>query len=246
LQYGFILIVDDTVGSFANIDVFAQADILLTSLTKSFSGYANVLGGSIVLNPQSRQYAALSAGFISMHKNELFSADAEVLLANSHDFLTRTRRLNSNAEAMASFFQQYVADPKSPVKHVQYPKLLPSKPNYDAVMRRSTPELPQPGYGCLFTVEFESTDLAKAFYDNCGFYATPHLGGHVTLMLAYNMLVYGKKVEDRAYFRDLGVKEEGIRFSAGLEDREDLIDTIKYALDCATKAKEDGVKDASK
>jgi cystathionine gamma-synthase len=240
------LIVDDTIGSFANIDVFAQADILLTSLTKSFSGYANVLGGSIVLNPQSPHYAALAARFISTHKNELFSADAEALLANSNDFLTRTRRLNSNAEAMASFFQRYVADPNSPVSAVQYPTLLPTKQNYDAVMRRSTPEQPEPGYGCLFTVEFESTDLARAFFDHCGFYSTPHLGAHVTLMLGYNMLVYGRTVEDRTYFREIGVKEEGIRFSAGLEDRDDLIDTIKYALDCAAEAKKNGVKNAGK
>jgi cystathionine gamma-synthase len=240
------LIVDDTIGSFANVDVFALADILLTSLTKSFSGYANVLGGSIVLNPQSPHYAALAARFISTHKNELFSADAEVLLANSNDFLTRTRRLNSNAEAMASFFQRYVADPMSPVTNVQYPTLLPTKQNYDAVMRRSTPEQPEPGYGCLFTVEFENIDLAKVFFDHCGFYSTPHLGAHVTLMLAYNMVVYGRTVEDRKYFREIGVKEEGIRFSAGLEDRDDLIDTIKYALDCAAEVKKNGVKHAGK
>ncbi|KAH8807223.1 pyridoxal phosphate-dependent transferase [Xylogone sp. PMI_703] len=245
-KHGFILIVDDTIGSFANVDVFAQADILLTSLTKSFSGYSNVLGGSVVLNPQSSHYATLATRFKSTHKNELFAADAEVLLTNSVDFLTRARRLNCNAEAMASFFQRYVADPNSPVTKVQYPTLLPTKQNYDAVMRRSTPEFPEPGYGCLFTVEFENTDMAKAFFDNCGFYSSPHLGAHVTLMLAYNMLVYGRSVEDRTYFREIGVKEEGIRFSAGLEDREDLIDTIKYALDCAAEAKKNSVKDVSK
>lgn len=44
-QYGFALIVDDSIGSFANVDVFGVADVLLTSLTKSFSGYSNVMGG---------------------------------------------------------------------------------------------------------------------------------------------------------------------------------------------------------
>ena len=44
-QYGFALVVDDSVGSFANVDVFEVADVLLTSLTKSFSGYSNVMGG---------------------------------------------------------------------------------------------------------------------------------------------------------------------------------------------------------
>ena len=245
-KYGFILIVDDTVGGFGNIDVFAQADILLTSLTKSFSGYANVLGGSIVLNPLSSHYSALAAKFTSTHVNELFTADAQVLLANSQDFLARTRRLNRNAHAMASFFQKFIADPDSPVINVQYPTLLPTKPNYEACMRRSTPELPEPGYGCLLAVDFESYDMAQAFYDRCGFYSSPHLGGHVTIMLGYNMLSFGKKVEDRAYFRDIGVKEESVRFSAGLEDVEDLIDTIKDALDFVAKQRTAGSIESAK
>ena len=143
---------------------------------------------------------------------------------------------------MASFFQRCVNDPESPVVKVQYPTQLPSKPNYDALMRRSTPELPEPGYGCLFTVDFESSSTAKAFYDRCGFYPSPHLGAHVTIMIPYNMMAFGKEVEDREHFRKIGAKEESVRFSAGLEDVEDLIDTIKDALDVAAAAKKDEEK----
>ena len=138
---------------------------------------------------------------------------------------------------MASFFHRHISDPDSPVVNVQFPTFSGTKQNYDAVMRRSTPEMPEPGYGCLFTVDFESVEMAEVFYDSCGFYSTPHLGAHVTLMNAYNMLVYGRDEGDRKAFRELGIKEEGIRFSAGLEDREDLIDTIKHALDRAAEAK---------
>ena len=44
-RYGFVLIVDETIGSFANVDVFGVADVVVTSLTKSFSGYSNVMAG---------------------------------------------------------------------------------------------------------------------------------------------------------------------------------------------------------
>lgn len=47
-KYDFLFVVDDTIGSAANIDVTDVADIIVTSLTKNFSGYANVLGGSYV------------------------------------------------------------------------------------------------------------------------------------------------------------------------------------------------------
>jgi cystathionine gamma-synthase len=44
-KYDFLLVIDDTVGTFANVDVLPYADVLVTSLTKMFSGYANVMGG---------------------------------------------------------------------------------------------------------------------------------------------------------------------------------------------------------
>lgn len=44
-KYGFQVVVDDTIGSFANVDLMATADIIITSLTKSFSGCADVMAG---------------------------------------------------------------------------------------------------------------------------------------------------------------------------------------------------------
>lgn len=44
-QYDLAVVVDDTIGSSANVDVLNVADIVVTSLTKSFSGFANVLAG---------------------------------------------------------------------------------------------------------------------------------------------------------------------------------------------------------
>ncbi|RFU73624.1 cystathionine gamma-synthase [Trichoderma arundinaceum] len=236
-KHGFVLIVDDTLAGFGNVDVLAYSDILLTSLTKSFNGRADVLGGSIVLNPLSPHYSELSSRFAKSFKNELYEADAKVLLANSSDFLQRTRRLNRNAEAMATFLHRTIGRDDSPVVRVQYPTLLADKSNFDRFLRRSTPELPNPGYGCLLNVEFESAETARAFYDKCGFYSSPHLGGHVTIMLAYNMMMFGKKPKEREQFRGLGAIEESIRISAGLEDPEDLIDTLKEALDAAVEVK---------
>jgi len=44
-QYGFVVVVDETVGNFINVEVMAFADIVVSSLTKIFSGDANVMGG---------------------------------------------------------------------------------------------------------------------------------------------------------------------------------------------------------
>ncbi|KAF4455468.1 hypothetical protein F53441_2258 [Fusarium austroafricanum] len=236
-EYGFFLIIDDTVSGFANIDVLSHSDILLSSLTKSFSGYANVMGGSIVLNPLSPHYQTLQPLLKESHHNELFTSDAKVLLSNSKDFFERTKILNRNARAMANFLHEAISLPDSPVINVQYPALLASKTNYDTLLRKTTPELPEPGYGCLLTVEFSDVETATAFYNRAGFYPSPHLAGHVTIMFAYNMVVFGKKPEEKAYMHELGVREASVRISAGLESEEDLIDTLRDALQAAAMVK---------
>lgn len=201
------------------------------------------MGGSVVLNPTSPQYSALESHFTSKHRNELFALDAEVLLSNSQEYLTRATTLNRNATALAKYLTDRMAnDPECPVIKVCHPSVLPSKPLYDSYLRPSTSELPSPGYGCLMTVDFEDLDAAIAFHDNCGFYPSPHLGAHVTVMLAYSMVVFGQKKEEMEAMAKLGAKEEAVRISVGLETEEDIIDTVRLALDKAIEAKKKGYK----
>lgn len=242
-KYNFVLVADDTVSSFASVDLLPHCDMLLSSLTKSFSGLADVMGGSVALSPTSPHYAALQPLFASKHRNELFAVDAEVLLSNSQEYLTRTATLNRNATALAKYLTDRMAnDPDCPVIKVCHPSVLPSKSLYDPYLRPSTPELVIPGYGCLLTVDFEDLNAAMAFHDNCGFYPSPHLGAHVTVMLAYSMVVFGKKKEEREAMAKLGAKEEAVRISVGLEKEEDIIDTVKLALDKAIELKKKGYK----
>jgi cystathionine gamma-synthase len=44
-KYDFFIVVDETVGNFANVEVLPYVDIVVSSLTKVFSGEANVMGG---------------------------------------------------------------------------------------------------------------------------------------------------------------------------------------------------------
>lgn len=52
-KYDFVVVVDDTIGSYANVDVLDIADIVITSLTKSFNGFADVLAGRQVSHHQT-------------------------------------------------------------------------------------------------------------------------------------------------------------------------------------------------
>ena len=44
-KYDFLLIIDDTIGNFVNIEALPYADITVSSLSKIFSGCANTMGG---------------------------------------------------------------------------------------------------------------------------------------------------------------------------------------------------------
>ncbi len=44
-KYDFLVMVDETIGNFANVEVLPYADIVVSSLSKVFSGDANVMGG---------------------------------------------------------------------------------------------------------------------------------------------------------------------------------------------------------
>jgi cystathionine gamma-synthase len=43
--YDFLIVIDETIGNFSNIAVLEVSDIVVSSLTKVFSGDSNVMGG---------------------------------------------------------------------------------------------------------------------------------------------------------------------------------------------------------
>lgn len=48
-KYNFLIVVDETIANFVNVEVLPYADIVVSSLSKIFSGDANVLGGRYVV-----------------------------------------------------------------------------------------------------------------------------------------------------------------------------------------------------
>jgi cystathionine gamma-synthase len=44
-KYDFCVVVDESVGNFINVNVLPYADVVVSSLTKVFSGDSNVMGG---------------------------------------------------------------------------------------------------------------------------------------------------------------------------------------------------------
>lgn len=47
-KYDFLIVIDETIGNFMNVEVLPYADIVVSSLTKIFSGASNVMGGRYI------------------------------------------------------------------------------------------------------------------------------------------------------------------------------------------------------
>ncbi len=91
-QHGFILIVDDTLGACLNLDVMRYADIVVTSLTKYFSGQGDVLAGSLIINPRGRFAGQLQTAVQEDFEELLADEDAAVLFRNSDSLEARSVR----------------------------------------------------------------------------------------------------------------------------------------------------------
>ncbi|KAJ6086933.1 hypothetical protein N7467_005847 [Penicillium canescens] len=216
-QYDFAVVVDETISNFININVLHLADIVVSSLTKIFSGDSNVMGGSAVLNPHGQYYAALKKSYDRDFEDIYWAEDAVFLERNSRDFMSRIDKINSTSENITAMLKE------SPlVKNVYYPKYSPTKPFYDGLRN------PNGGYGGLFSVTFHTTDEAIAFFDTLEVLKGPSLGTNFTLSSPYVLLAHYGELD---WARSFNVDPDLVRVSVGLEEVPDLRARVQRALD---------------
>lgn len=83
-KYEIPIVVDETVGNFANVDMMPYADIVVSSLSKLFSGQADVMGGRYV---QGFHNIAHKAHFLQSHPQP----NREALLCAHEPFVRDVR-----------------------------------------------------------------------------------------------------------------------------------------------------------
>ncbi|KAJ2444006.1 Cystathionine gamma-synthase [Coemansia sp. RSA 2424] len=218
-KYAVALVVDETIGSFANVDVLSWADVVVSSLTKVFSGDSNVMGGSIVLNPNLPLHAPLRAAMDDVYEDLMWCEDAVFLERNSRDFMKRVPGINRNAVAVAELLRA-----SDKVAEVRYPKFTTAE-NYARIMRSGA----EAGYGGLLSVVFVGGEGAsRAFYDGLACCKGPSLGTNFTLASPYTILAHFTELEWAAQY---GVNADLVRVSIGLEPLAELLAMFQAALD---------------
>ena len=133
-KYDFAVVIDETVGNYLNVNTLEYADVLVSSLTKIFSGDSNVMGGwyvsyrsrpdllkltlfsfSAILNPQRKFYGILKQSWDETYEDCYWPEDAIYMERNSRDFASRTGRINDNAEAICSILERHSKGKKNNV-----------------------------------------------------------------------------------------------------------------------------------
>ncbi|KAF5389633.1 hypothetical protein D9757_004155 [Collybiopsis confluens] len=236
-KYDFLIVVDETIGNFTNVEVLPFADIVASSLTKVFSGSSNVMGGSLVLNPKGRHYATLKSHMDCNYEDIYFDQDAIFMERNSRDFQRRIKIIDHNTEKICDFLysrSSVSGASNAVVKDVAYPKYTTPQ-HYERCRIQAKPEcgIEKGGFGGLFSVTFTSEAASHAFFDALPCMKGPSLGTNFTLACPFTILAHFNELEWAAQY---GVDADLVRVSVGLEDTNKLLADFNVALKAAEVA----------
>lgn len=214
---GVPVVVDDTISTYANVNPLPACDLLVTSLTKFFTGRGDVMAGAIVWNPRRPLAESLQAALSAEYEEVIWGGDAQVMDAYSVDFVERMRKTNATTEDLALWLREHPA-----VEEVYYP-LFRDRAQYDAFKR------PGGGYSGLFSLLLKDAARTSApFFDSLRISKGPNLGTTFSLACPFTLLAHYDELD---WAERCGVSRHLIRFSIGLEDLPDLQARLGSSLD---------------
>ena len=195
------------------------ADIVMHSATKYLNGHSDMVGGVAVT---AREDLAEQLAFL---QNSIGSVagpfDSFLALRGLKTLDVRMERHNHSAGRIASWLEQHPG-----VESVLYPG-LESHPQHEIAMRQM-----QGGGGIVTFFIKGSLDNARRFLENTHLFALAESLGGVESLVDHPAIMTHASVppERRA---ELGISDQLIRLSVGIEGTEDLIDDLDRALTAA-------------
>jgi cystathionine gamma-synthase len=190
-------------------------DLVLHSATKYLGGHNDLLAGAVLGSAELidgiRSLQAVTGAIID-------PLAAYFLVRGLKTFALRIARQNANAQALAEFLAKH---PK--VNAVHYAG-LPSHPHHEVARRQMR------GFGGVISFEVDGNlEATSRVVDACRIpQIAPSLGGVESLIEQPALMsFYELSTEERLL---VGIKDNLIRYSVGIEDSEDLIADLGAAL----------------
>jgi len=209
------IIVDDTIGSSINVHLTPYADIIFSSLTKSFAGRGDILAGSTVVSPYSKWEKELTEIMPKVALSTLSDSDSIELEITSRDVKDRLKRLNRSCLKLKEKLEK-----KKEISKVLHPE---NCKNFNSLLKKGG------GYGCLFSFELKGgIKESKRVYDSLRVCKGPSLGTNFTLVCPYVQLAHFKELK---WAQSYGVSEHLLRVSVGLENEDELWSRFNSVID---------------
>lgn len=215
---GVLLVVDNTFSTPINTNPLALgADIVSHSLTKYIGGHSDVIAGALMLNDKEL-YDRLYFVLKSMGTG-LSAFDSWIALRGSKTLEVRVSRAQENAIAIAKFLESHAK-----VDRVIFPG-LESHPQHLIDKKQSR----GPGAMISFYIKGGITEAATFLKALKVFTLAESLGGVESLIEHPALMTHGSvPIETR---KMLGIEDNFIRVSCGIETLKDLIEDLAHGLD---------------
>ncbi len=191
-------------------------DLVTHSCTKYLGGHNDLLAGVVIGKPDLisalRDAQGILGGICDPHS-------AYLLIRGVKTFALRMERQNASGMAIAQFLESH---PR--VTRVYYPG-LPSHPNHDLAVAQMH------GFGGVVSFEIDGDlEATSNFVDRLRIpYIAPSLGGVESLVEQPSLMsFYELSSEERLA---VGMRDNLVRLSCGIEDTADLITDLTQALD---------------
>jgi cystathionine beta-lyase len=194
------------------------ADIVMHSATKYLGGHSDVIAGALIVKDaelgSQLHFQQFATGAT------LGPMDSFLVLRGIKTLSLRVQRHCENGTKIADFLLNH---PK--VERVYYPG-LPSHPYHDIAKKQMIG-----GFGGMVTFTFKSgkKEDAISFLEKVKvFTLAESLGGVESLANHPALMTHASIPEDKR--KEVGITDDLVRLSVGVEDAEDLIEDLKQAL----------------
>jgi cystathionine beta-lyase/cystathionine gamma-synthase len=212
-----ITVVDNTFASPAvQRPIDFGADIVIHSTTKFLNGHSDSVGGIVVavrdVHIEWLKFVQNAEGAI------LGPMDAWLVLRGTKTLPLRMERHNANTQVLAEYLAGH-----SKVTRVHYPGLA-THPQHALARRQMN------GFGGLIAFELGSFERARTLLNNVRLMALAEsLGGVETLISHPASMTHASVPPERRL--QIGVTEDMVRVSVGIEDVDDLKEDLAQALE---------------
>ncbi|MEM1438992.1 MAG: PLP-dependent aspartate aminotransferase family protein [Pseudomonadota bacterium] len=216
-KHNLLLVADNTFATpWAQRPLELGAHIVMHSVTKFLNGHSDMVGGVAITDDAE---LAEKLGFLQNSVGAVLGPfDSFLALRGLKTLNVRMRQHNESAQAIAEWLEGH-----KKVARVTYPGLS-SHPQYELAKQ----QMAGPGGIITFFIE-GGLDAARTMLERCEVFALAESLGGVESLIEHPAIMTHASVP-KAQREAIGLGDDLIRLSVGIEDTDDLIADLAHAL----------------